>query len=75
MSKITETLAKEVVAAFRAELGEALSTEVGQTRFQNLELLVSEAVAVGLKHAADQVEALSRSLRTESAEGSDGMEL
>jgi len=75
MSNITETLAKEVVDAFRTGLDEAVIAEIGPNRFQNLEDLVSEALAVALKHAADQVEMLSRSLRGESAEGADGMEL
>ncbi|MFY9973963.1 MAG: hypothetical protein WAK53_06895 [Chromatiaceae bacterium] len=75
MSNITETLAKEVVDAFRTGLDEAVRAEIGPNRFQNLEDLVSEALAVALKHAADQVEMLSRSLRGESAEGADGMEL
>lgn len=75
MSQITDTLSKETVAAFRAELSDALIREIGEHRFQRLELLVAEAVAAALHHAAEQVEGLSRSLRTQAAEGSDGMEL
>ncbi len=75
MSKITEHLAQQTVAAFRAELSEAQSRDIGESQFERLELLVAEAVAAALNHAAQQVAALGRSLRTESVEGSDGLEL
>ena len=46
-----------------------------QHLLQRLELLVPEAAAAALAHAAEQVAALGRSLKAESVEGSDGMEL
>jgi hypothetical protein len=75
MSKITDTLSKETVAAFRAELSESLIDEIGEHQFERLELLVAEAVAAALDHAAERVASLSRSLRTQADEGSDGLEL
>jgi hypothetical protein len=75
MSKITETLASEVVASFRAELGEALIAEIGEGQLRRLELLVAEAVGAGILHASDQVDSLGRSLRRESGEASGGIEL
>jgi len=75
MSKFIENLAQQTVAAFRAELSETLDRDIGESQFERLELLVAEAAAAALHHAADQVAALSRTLRTESAEESDGLEL
>ena len=75
MSKITDTLSKDAVAAFRAELTETQVRDIGDSQFQRLELLVAETVAAALHHAAEQVESLSRSLRAQGDEGSDGMEL
>jgi len=75
MSEITDPLSRETVAAFRAELGEALMGSIGEHKLQRLELLVAGAVAAALQHAAEQVETLGRSLRADSVEGSDGMEL
>ena len=75
MSKTTDTLSRETVAAFRAELTEAQVVTIGESQFQRLELLVAEAATAALAHAAEQVAALGRSLKAESVEGSDGMEL
>lgn len=75
MSNFTEDLARETVAAFCAELSDASRRNIGEAQLERLELLVAEAIAAALHHAAEQVAALGRSLRTESAEESDGMEL
>jgi hypothetical protein len=75
MSTKIENLAHQVVAEFRAELSEDLIDRIGNDRLQRLEALVAQAVHAGLHHAAEQLDALSRSLRSGAAEDWDGMEL
>ena len=66
MSSLTEELAKEVIAAFKAELDEAARARISEHQFEFLELLVKDAVAGGIHDAAERVERLGRELRRES---------
>lgn len=75
MSTKFEHIAHEAVAEFRAELSDDLIERIGEDRLQRLEVLVTQAVHAGLHHAAEQLDALSRSLRSGAVEDWDGMEL
>lgn len=75
MSKLTENLARETVTAFRDELPAEMITQIGPAQFERLELLVAEAVAAALHHAAERVDGLARSLRGEGEEGTTEIEL
>lgn len=75
MSNLSESLAEETVTAFRAELGEALIGQIGEPQFERLRLLVAEAVAAALHHAAERAEELARTLRCEGEAGTLDIEL
>ncbi|MEA3277327.1 MAG: hypothetical protein U9Q81_19010 [Pseudomonadota bacterium] len=66
MPSLTEELAKEVIAAFRAELDEGVRAQISERQFEFLELLVKDAVAGGIHDAAERVEKLGRELRSEA---------
>ena len=75
MSNLSEILANEAVAAFRAELGGALIEQIGEPQFERLQLLVAEAVTAALHHAAERVDELARALRSEGEAGALDIEL
>ena len=75
MSNITESLAKQTVDAFRAELDEQQIEQLGHAQLDRLELLIGEAVAAALHHAAEQVDNLADSLRAEGEAGALELEL
>jgi hypothetical protein len=73
MSTLTRDLAKEVVAAFLAELDPAAKDQLSDAQLERLELLVQEAVSAGIHDAAERAENLARELRSEA--GSPEIEL
>ena len=73
MSTLNQTLAKEAVEAFLAELEPSLGDGLGEAQTARLELLIQQAVAAGIHHAAEQAENLARQLRSEA--GSAPLEL
>lgn len=75
MSNLSESLAQEAVAAFQAELGQALIEQIGEPQFERLRLLVAEAVGTGLHHAAEQLDDLARTLRSQGESGALDIEL
>lgn len=75
MSALIDTLAREAVAAFRAELGETAERAIGEAQFERLDLLVAEAVGAALRHAAQQVDGLAQTLRSEGESGAGEIEL
>ena len=75
MSNLSESLAQEAVAAFQSELGQALIAQIGEPQFERLRLLVSEAVASALGHAAEQLNDLARTLRSQGGAGTLDIEL
>lgn len=75
MSNLSEILATEAVAAFRAELGETLIEQIGHPQFERLHLLVAEVVTAALHHAAERVDDLARTLRNEGETGAMDIEL
>ena len=64
MSTLTERLAKQVIASFKAELAEDTQTQIGAAQFERLELLVEDAVSAAVHDAAERVETLVRELRS-----------
>jgi hypothetical protein len=75
MSNLSESLAEETVTAFRAELDDAVIGQIGAPQFERLRLLVAEAVASALGHAAEQLDDLARTLRTQGESGTLDIEL
>jgi hypothetical protein len=75
MSNLSETLAQQAVAAFRAELGGPLIEQIGEHQLERLHLLVAEAVSAALSSAAERVDELARALRSEGESGSLDIEL
>ena len=75
MSEFIETLAKDAVAAFRAELPEATDQAIGEAQFERLELLIGETTGAALRHAAEQIEDLARLLRGQGESPAADIEL
>jgi hypothetical protein len=73
MSTLVQELAKEVVAAFLAELDATARGGLSRAQLERLELLVREAVSAGIHDAAERAENLARELRREA--GSPEIEL
>jgi hypothetical protein len=73
MSTLVQELAKEVVAAFLAELDATARGALSGAQLERLELLVREAVSAGIHDAAERAENLARELRREA--GSPEIEL
>lgn len=73
MSNLTQELAKEVVAAFVAEVDPATERRLKEPEIELLEVLVREALSAAIHEAAERVETLARELRSES--GSPEIEL
>ena len=66
MHNLTQELAKEVVAAFTAELDPVAAEHLGEADLERLELLVLEANSAIAHDAADRLEDLARKLRSEA---------
>ena len=66
MSTLAQELAKEVVAAFLAELDPGAAARLEEADLERLELLVREAISASAHDAADRLEQLARTLRNEA---------
>jgi hypothetical protein len=67
MPTLTERLAGQVIASFRAELAEETQTQIGTAQFERLELLVEDALSTAIHDAAERVEAVVRELRSDTS--------
>jgi hypothetical protein len=60
-----EQRAEQVIASFKELLDEPAHTAISEAQFQELQILVREAIADELHAAAEQVEELARKLRAD----------
>lgn len=66
MSQQSEELAQRVVATFRARLSDAALEQLSETDFNELALMVREAISEELVRATDLVEEVVHKLRSET---------
>jgi hypothetical protein len=66
MSQQSEELAQRVVATFRARLSDAALEQLSETDFNELALMVREAISEELVRATDLVEEVVHKLRFET---------
>ena len=66
MTEETEELAEKVVATFKHNLSEAAREQVSEADFNELSLMIREAISEELSRATDMVEEVVRKLRSET---------
>ncbi len=66
MSERRRELGEKVVMGFREILSDAAREAVGEAHFEDLSLMVQDAIAQALSEAADQVAEVARVLRSEA---------
>jgi hypothetical protein len=73
MTNHAETIAQQVVTAFKAELDPRVRERITSAQYERLHQLVSNALSQELRDAAEQVEQLVKKFRADA--GSPGLEL
>jgi hypothetical protein len=73
MTEETEELAEKVVATFKHNLSEAAREQIREADFNELALMIREAISEELSRATDMVEEVVRKLRSETDKPEIGM--
>lgn len=66
MSELPTELAENVVRGFREILSEAARENISDTHFEDLSLMIQDAIAEALSQAADRVADVAQTLRSEA---------
>ncbi len=66
MTEETEELAEKVVAIFKHNLSDAAREQIREADFNELALMIREAISEELSRATDMVEEVVRKLRSEA---------
>ena len=66
MSELRAELAEKVVRGFKDVLSEAARESISDAHFEDLSLMVQDAIAEALSRAADRVADVERTLRSEA---------
>ncbi len=66
MSELRTELAQKVVKGFRDRLSVETRDSIGDTHFEDLSLLIQDAIAEALNEAAERVEHVAHTLRSEA---------
>jgi len=75
MSEPHQQLAQKVVRSFKASLSEEALAGISEAQFEDLAIMIQEAVAEALGDAAELVSAVVRQLREECARLKPDMEM